>query len=111
MNKLSFSQIIKLMNGKGANVSVDFQLPDDHRTVWIIDWAENEKGWGYSEPDGHSLHTKKQSLVDYFNQYARTDDNEYSNYPTGFYLEKVPQNIYNNVVNKGGTLTIFYKNW
>jgi predicted RNA-binding protein YlxR (DUF448 family) len=36
MNKLSFSQIIRLMNGKGANVSVDFQLPDDHRTVWII---------------------------------------------------------------------------
>lgn len=43
MAKLSFSQIIKLINGKGTNVSVDFQLPDDHRTVWVIDWVESEK--------------------------------------------------------------------
>ncbi len=99
------------MNGSGVNVSVDFQLPNDHRTVWIIDWVESEEGRGYDEPDGHSLHTNKQSLVNYFNQNYHASASVNANYPTGFYLEKVPQNIYNKVINNNGTLKVHYKAW
>jgi len=99
------------MNGNGVNVSVDFQLPNDHSTVWIIDWVESEKGRGYDEPDGHSLHTSKQSLVDHFNQNHHAEASTNSNYPTEFYVEKVPQNIYNKVVGNNGTLKVYYKAW
>jgi hypothetical protein len=110
MAKLSFSQIIKKINGQGVNTSVDFQLPDDHRTVLVIDWIEVEKGRGYDEPHGHSLHTNKTSLVNYFNQCYR-DDGEYSNLPMKFYLEKVPQDIYNKVLSNNGTYKVYYKTW
>ena len=111
MAKLSFSQNIKKLNGQGTNASGDFQLPDDHRTVSVIDWIEVNKGRGYDEPDGHSLHTDKTSLVNYFNECYRDDDGEYSNFPMRFYLEKVPQDIYNKVVRNNGTYKVDYKTW